>query len=286
MHGFRRVAARVIDGATAGRARAARGLCAGVNAGSRARRAAVGVLAAAQRSPRRGARGLGAGRVRDVARPERFERRRASWRARSCARRCRRQLFAFLHPLGTEWDAPIVGGTWRAPRRCRAPEIFDLRAAQRARCARCAPSHAARHATNEQFVGSNSWAVAGTHAAGGAALLANDMHLGLRLPNIWYRARLIVERGGERRAIWSASRLPGSPCWSPAATATSPGASPTAMATGPTSSIVEPDPRDAARYLTPTGSEPFEHRDEIAAVHGGDAGDLRRAEHALGSDRR
>jgi len=44
----------------------------------------------------------------------------------------------------------------------------------------------------EDAAGSNSWAVAGAHTAWGGALLANDMHLGLRLPNTWYRARLVV----------------------------------------------------------------------------------------------
>ena len=39
--------------------------------------------------------------------------------------------------------------------------------------------------------GSNNWAVAGSRTAHGAALVANDMHLDLRVPNIWYRARLI-----------------------------------------------------------------------------------------------
>jgi penicillin G amidase len=38
--------------------------------------------------------------------------------------------------------------------------------------------------------GSNSLALAGSHTATGAALLANDMHLGLRVPNTWYRASL------------------------------------------------------------------------------------------------
>src|SRR6185295_17883611 len=38
-----------------------------------------------------------------------------------------------------------------------------------------------------------NWAVAGGHTASGRALVANDMHLGLRVPNIWYRARLVVE---------------------------------------------------------------------------------------------
>lgn len=38
--------------------------------------------------------------------------------------------------------------------------------------------------------GSNNWAVAGTHSASGQPLLANDPHLGLRAPAVWYLARL------------------------------------------------------------------------------------------------
>lgn len=45
-------------------------------------------------------------------------------------------------------------------------------------------------------VGSNNWAVAGSRARDGGALLANDMHLGLRVPNIWYRARFVVAQDG------------------------------------------------------------------------------------------
>jgi penicillin G amidase len=37
--------------------------------------------------------------------------------------------------------------------------------------------------------GSNAFALGGAHTANGAALLANDMHLALRVPNTWYRAR-------------------------------------------------------------------------------------------------
>lgn len=42
----------------------------------------------------------------------------------------------------------------------------------------------------EQAPGSNSFAVAGA-LADGAAIVANDMHLTLRVPNIWFRSRLI-----------------------------------------------------------------------------------------------
>ena len=38
--------------------------------------------------------------------------------------------------------------------------------------------------------GSNNWVVAGDHTASGKPLLANDMHLDLTVPNIWYMAGL------------------------------------------------------------------------------------------------
>lgn len=37
-----------------------------------------------------------------------------------------------------------------------------------------------------RFVGSNAWAVSGRLAQGGHALLANDPHLGLQIPSLWY----------------------------------------------------------------------------------------------------
>jgi penicillin amidase len=39
-------------------------------------------------------------------------------------------------------------------------------------------------------VGSNAWAVAGALTSDGRAILANDMHLDLSVPNVWYRAEL------------------------------------------------------------------------------------------------
>ncbi|HYA79515.1 MAG TPA: penicillin acylase family protein, partial [Methylocystis sp.] len=39
--------------------------------------------------------------------------------------------------------------------------------------------------------GSNAWVVSGKKTRDGRAILANDMHLGLSVPNIWYRAELV-----------------------------------------------------------------------------------------------
>jgi penicillin amidase len=58
-------------------------------------------------------------------------------------------------------------------------------------------------------VGSNAFAVAGAHGDDGAARVANDMHLGLRLPNIWYRLTLVLHGAAQRRI--SGVSLPGAP---------------------------------------------------------------------------
>lgn len=60
-------------------------------------------------------------------------------------------------------------------------------------------------------VGSNNWAVAGSRSDSGAAIVANDMHLGLQLPVIWYRAALQFAdgKGGQRRVV--GVTLPGAP---------------------------------------------------------------------------
>jgi penicillin amidase len=60
-------------------------------------------------------------------------------------------------------------------------------------------------------VGSNNWAVSGTRSDTGAAIVADDMHLGISLPAIWYRAALQFPdgKGGQRRMV--GVTLPGAP---------------------------------------------------------------------------
>ncbi|MBM0107940.1 penicillin acylase family protein [Steroidobacter sp. S1-65] len=182
-------------------------------------------------------------------------------------------MFAFLAPLGTEWDAPIAGGTIRSAT-IPSADIFDLRTGAARAAALSAPR---TDGTMEEktFVGSNSWAVAGSHTVDKAALLANDMHLGLRLPHVWYRARMIVEAEGDARRDLVGVTLPGLPVLIVGSNGN--------VAWGFTNSfgdwtdliIVERDPQDATRYLTPEGSEPFEVRDEILRVKDGDPERLR-----------
>jgi penicillin amidase len=57
--------------------------------------------------------------------------------------------------------------------------------------------------------GSNSWAVAGIHTRSGVALVANDMHLDLGVPAVWYPARLRV--AGNPALDITGVTLPGTP---------------------------------------------------------------------------
>jgi penicillin amidase len=177
-------------------------------------------------------------------------------------------MFAFLAPLGTEWDAPMQGGTIRSAT-IPGPDVFDLREGA-ARSAALSAPRTMDSMEEKVYVGSNSWAVAGTHTADQGALLANDMHLGLRLPHVWYRARLIVDAEGDAHRDLVGVTLPGLPLLIVGSNGR--------VAWGFTNSfgdwtdlvIVERDPRDASRYLTPDGSEPFQVRQEILKVKDGD----------------
>lgn len=98
--------------------------------------------------------------------------------------------FAWMYPEGTGWDAPLMGAA-RQPLPIPGPEVLDLRDYPVAANRLAADRQSGEWSAVEALVGSNSWAVGGSLSANGRALVANDMHLGLRVPNIWYRARLI-----------------------------------------------------------------------------------------------
>jgi penicillin amidase len=119
-------------------------------------------------------------------------------------------LFEFLAPRGTEWDAPLIGPAYTAPA-IPGPEVIDLRSLPRAASLYVQAGRETPMAEPDLVPGSNSWAVAGNHTADGGALVANDMHLGLAVPNIWYRASLLWQdgQGGHHRV--TGVTLPGLP---------------------------------------------------------------------------
>jgi len=180
-------------------------------------------------------------------------------------------LADFLAPEGTEWDAPVAGEPLPVPA-VPGPEVWDLRTRPAAgkSAARSLPDDLEVARQERWLAGSNNWAVAGAHTADGRALVANDMHLGMAVPNPWYRASFEwpdVAGGPAHRVV--GATLPGAPpmvigsnghvAWS--------------FSNGEVDSsdlvLVEPDPAASGRYLTPGGPQPFLHTSERLRVRGG-----------------
>lgn len=112
-------------------------------------------------------------------------------------------MAAFLYPVTTGLDAPIDGSRLSPPPLPAAVMPMEMPPATATPLDVRLP----------EAVGSNNWAVGGALTASGAALVANDMHLGLDVPSIWFRARLIVGSRAGDDAFMDASgvTLPGTP---------------------------------------------------------------------------
>lgn len=111
--------------------------------------------------------------------------------------------------------------------------------------------------------GSNCWAVGKTKTVDGRAILANDIHLGLSVPNAWYRARLCYEDlelsgvvmpgvplvlvGANKHVAWGVTNLRGD-----------------CLDLVP----LQINPDDASEYLTPRGWKKFDLRCETIRVRG------------------
>jgi penicillin G amidase len=95
-------------------------------------------------------------------------------------------LAQFIESPAVDWDA-AVDGTTLPPLQIPDVTQVDLRKLEGLPIA--PPADAAPAPDPD---GSNNWAVAGVHTASGAGLVANDMHLDFRVPNIWYRVRLVA----------------------------------------------------------------------------------------------
>ena len=175
----------------------------------------------------------------------------------------------FLLARGSEWDAPLVGEAYETPP-VPGPEHWDLRAAESAAFASPYDDTAKESVEALRLVGSNNWAVSGRRTADGRALMANDMHLGLGLPNIWYRASIhwTGADGTARRA--TGVTLPGVPGVVAGSTAS--------IAWGFTNSqgdwtdLIELDFVDGSqtRYLTPQGEAEIETFQETITVSDGE----------------
>jgi penicillin G amidase len=200
----------------------------------------------------------------------------------------------FVTGSWSEWETPLVGGLLRGPAipnasaldlreaaPSQAPDSIEhppARSSTESPATRSTDNQPSRSSSDDPLLarlsppeddarGSNGWAVAGRMTKDGGAIIANDMHLGLAMPNTWYRASMVWRDARERRL--TGVTLPGTP----SLVAGSNGD----VAWGFTNSggdwsdliVLDPDPNDASRYRTPSGMQSIETVHETIKVKGG-----------------
>ncbi|MEM7585036.1 MAG: penicillin acylase family protein [Acidobacteriota bacterium] len=180
-------------------------------------------------------------------------------------------LFRFLTPQGTNWDAPLIGEPLPAPP-LPGPDVIDLRAAAEPSQTADLEEHEASSEWELRLQGSNAWALEDSLTAGQGALVANDMHLGFSVPNIWYRASFVWPQSGETRRVIGAT-LPGVPLMVIGSNER--------VAWGFTNSYIDSSDiilleldESESRYRTPDGWRDLEVISEALGVRGGAAENL------------
>ena len=177
-------------------------------------------------------------------------------------------LVNFLLAPDPDWEAPLRGPL-SPPPVLPGAAIMDL-STHPARGIGADLAVALTPATQAQYPGSNSFAVSGALTTSGAAMLANDMHLGLGVPNIWFRTRLRYPDPTAPHGLRDINgvSLPGTPVMVVGANGQ--------IAWGFTNSYgdwldwvrVLRDPADPSRYRVPEGWARIEHHAEHIQVKG------------------
>jgi len=168
-------------------------------------------------------------------------------------------LAKMLLPRGNRWEAPLEEGEVEGVVLPTAEEC-DLRTWKYN-----GKSYHEIQVELHDTAGSNNWAVAGSRTAHGGALLANDMHLALGLPNTWYRVRMSWSQKGKQHSVVGVT-LPGAPALAVGSNGH--------VAWGFTNSdgdwadlvILRTDPEDSLRYRTPDGWKRMRRIPEILEV--------------------
>ncbi|MBA6296839.1 penicillin acylase family protein [Colwellia sp. MB02u-9] len=194
------------------------------------------------------------------------------------------EVYAFLNPKGSRWDAAIDGTEFPAsplPKAAWPSASSEGMAAllkhqaldQTISDSIPAPLAREKSTLNEEFPGSNNWAIAGNISSTGSAMVANDMHLGIRVPNTWFRASFEYQSVDNTAVKVTGATLPGTPNIIIGSNGH--------IAWGFTNSygdwsdvIILETNADKSQYLTPDGYQNFIKRKQIIAVKDQEAVDI------------
>ncbi|NQY88590.1 MAG: penicillin acylase family protein [Colwellia sp.] len=179
-------------------------------------------------------------------------------------------VYAFLNPKGSIWDAAIDNSQYQpAPIPTNAwPAAASTYVHSLSTTAATTVPHRSLTAVNryhaDEFPGSNSWAISGKISSTGSAIIANDMHLGIRVPNTWFRASFEYLDKQNPVKITGAT-LPGTPNIVIGSNGN--------IAWGFTNSygdysdiVILKTTDDATQYLTPNGAKDFSYHKQIIDV--------------------
>ena len=111
---------------------------------------------------------------------------------------------------------------------------------------------------------SNEWVIAGSRTLTGKPILANDPHLELSAPILWYLARVVTPEGSLKGAT-----LPGAPVFVLGQNDSIAWGLTTADSNVQDLFVETVDPADPSKYLTPDGPKLFDRRVETIHVKGG-----------------
>ena len=175
-------------------------------------------------------------------------------------------VYAFLNPKGSIWDAaidnsqyqpsPIPKEAWPSASSANlknAEKVIEL--AQK--------NNHLQYQANE-FPGSNNWGISGEISTTGSAIIANDMHLGIRVPNTWFRASFRYPVADKHVKVTGAT-LPGTPnmvigsnghiAWG------------FTNSYGDYNDVIKIETiNDGKQYMTPDGAKDFSFHKQIIAV--------------------
>ncbi len=205
------------------------------------------------------------------------------------------EMYEFLMARGNQWDAPMQGEALEVPA-IPGPDVMDVRKFDQepSQAPDAEPRELPKAAgllpqglpafqpdalktafsfpnRDDRFfegyqLGSNNWAVSGKHTADGRALVADDMHLGIRVPHVWYRASFVWQDESQTEHRITGVTLPGTPAMVVGSNGH--------IAWGFTNTegdwldavIIDVDPNNADQYLTPDGPKKFETHQEVIKV--------------------
>ena len=187
------------------------------------------------------------------------------------------KAFEFFAPRFSSWDAPLDGTENSAEPAVPDKHDFDLRAVKNQ-----SPKGSGHYSTDAKLglsaqnllenrfaIGSNCWVLAASKTQGGVPILANDTHMELRVPNIWYRIAYSWPVSGTASMHYVCGvSIPGLP---PVVIGSN-----SHLVWGLTFSYIDADDvvlvetksGDPNFYRTPQGWKPFENCSELIQVRG------------------